>query len=54
MEKRMPQNARLLVGGRGSKALKRTFGRSDMVFVESLEEMRTELDAIAAQHRGTD
>ena len=51
LEKRMPANARLLVGGTGSKALKRTSTGSETVFVETLEDMRTALAAIAIDVR---
>jgi DNA-binding transcriptional MerR regulator/methylmalonyl-CoA mutase cobalamin-binding subunit len=48
LEKRMPANAKLLVGGTGSKALKRPSAGSETVFIETLEDLRTTLAAIAA------
>lgn len=51
LEKRMPANARLLVGGAGSKALKRTSAGGESVFIDTLEDMRTALAAIASDVR---
>lgn len=47
LEKRMPANAKLLVGGTGSKALKRPFAGSETIFIETMEDLRTTLAAIA-------
>jgi DNA-binding transcriptional MerR regulator/methylmalonyl-CoA mutase cobalamin-binding subunit len=51
LEKRMPANARLLVGGTGSKSLKRTSAGSETVFIETLDDMRAALAAIAIDLR---
>jgi len=51
LEKRMPANARLLVGGTGSKALKRPSAGSETAFIETLEDLRTTLSAIAIDVR---
>lgn len=47
LEKRMPANAKLLVGGTGSKALKRRSAGSETIFIETMEDLRTTLAAIA-------
>jgi methanogenic corrinoid protein MtbC1 len=51
LEKRLPANSRLLVGGTGSKSLKRSYPGSETVFVETLEDMRAALAAIATDAR---
>jgi hypothetical protein len=43
----MPANAKLLAGGKGSKALKRPFAESETIFVETMEDLRSTLAAIA-------
>jgi len=51
LEKRMPANTRLLVGGTGAKALKRNSAGGETVFIETLEDMRAELAVIAIDLR---
>lgn len=51
LEKRMPPNARLLVGGTGAKTLSRSSAGNETVFIETLEDMRSALAAIAVDVR---
>jgi DNA-binding transcriptional MerR regulator/methylmalonyl-CoA mutase cobalamin-binding subunit len=51
LEKRIPTTVSLLVGGTGSKALKRASAGSEAVFIETLEDMRAALAAIAVDAR---
>lgn len=51
LEKGMPANAKLLVGGTGSKALKRPSAGSETIFIETMEDLRTALAAIAVDVR---
>lgn len=47
LEKLLPANATLLVGGSGSKTLKRHSAERETIFIETMEDLRTTLAAIA-------
>lgn len=53
IENAIPSHAALLVGGAGAKGLRRVIGGSEIKFVESMAELRTQLAAISARARST-